>query len=59
MNNIVQNSLDQIEAALNALVDSLTSYNPSITAATNLLLADDELTDRLDQCEYSILDPSK
>lgn len=50
MNAILQAQLDRIETALNTLVDSITSYNPSISAIHELLSADDSLTEGLDQC---------
>lgn len=43
MNQIIQNRLDRIDASLSALIDSISSYNPSIPAAQDLLTADDEL----------------
>ena len=49
MNAILQGQLDRVEAALNTLVDSITSYNPSVPAAIDLLSADDELTRGLEQ----------
>lgn len=44
MNSIIQGQLDRVDAALNTLIDSIASYNPSIAAAKDLLAADDELT---------------
>ncbi|MCJ1477399.1 hypothetical protein MMC13_006070 [Lambiella insularis] len=49
MNAILQAQLDRVETALNTLVDSITSYNPSIPAVHELLSADDALTEGLDQ----------
>ncbi|KAI9877964.1 MAG: hypothetical protein M1830_002332 [Pleopsidium flavum] len=49
MNAILQAQLDRVETALTTLVESITSYNPSITAASDLLSADDELTKGLEQ----------
>ncbi|KAL8905465.1 MAG: hypothetical protein Q9207_002618 [Kuettlingeria erythrocarpa] len=43
MNAIVQSQLDRVELALNALVSSIESYNPSVPAAVDLLAADTEL----------------
>ncbi|KAL9602642.1 MAG: hypothetical protein Q9179_002473 [Wetmoreana sp. 5 TL-2023] len=43
MNVIIQGQLDRIETALNALVTSIESYNPSVPAAIDLLAADSEL----------------
>ncbi|MCJ1364854.1 hypothetical protein MMC16_003971 [Acarospora aff. strigata] len=49
MNDILQSQLDRVETALNTLIDSITSYNPSIPAAIDLLSADDDLTKGLEQ----------
>lgn len=43
MNVIIQGQLDRVEAALNTLVSSIESYNPSVPAAIDLLAADTEL----------------
>lgn len=43
MNAAIQGQLDRIETALNALVASIESYNPSVPAAIDLLAADTEL----------------
>ncbi|KAF2147339.1 uncharacterized protein K452DRAFT_282345 [Aplosporella prunicola CBS 121167] len=39
----------RVEAALNALIDSITSYNPSHQAVLDLLAADDDLSRGLEQ----------
>ncbi len=49
MNDIIQAQLDRVETALNSLVDSITSYNPSVPAAVDLLSADNDLTKGLEQ----------
>ena len=51
MNAVIQSQLDRVEAALNTLIDSITSYNPSINAAADLLAADDELNNGVQQCK--------
>ncbi|KAL8864686.1 MAG: hypothetical protein Q9174_007259 [Haloplaca sp. 1 TL-2023] len=43
MNAIIQKQLDRIDTALNALVSSIESYNPSVPAAVDLLAADGDL----------------
>ena len=43
MNTIIQGQLDRVDIALNTLVESIASYNPSIPAANKLLAADDDL----------------
>ena len=49
MDEILQRQLDRLESALATLTDSISSYNPSIPAAQNLLAADDELQQGLQQ----------
>ncbi|CAF9905078.1 MAG: hypothetical protein HETSPECPRED_004865 [Heterodermia speciosa] len=44
MNRIIQDQLDHVDTALNTLIESIASYNPSVAAANDLLAADDELT---------------
>ncbi|KAI9717959.1 MAG: hypothetical protein M1828_007051 [Chrysothrix sp. TS-e1954] len=60
MNARLQERFDRVESALDTLVDSITSYNPSVPAAASLLAADDDLTRGLDelskhQSNYSLL----
>ena len=50
MNTIIQAQLDRVETALNSLIDSIASYNPSIPAANALLAADDDLSKGLKLC---------
>ena len=50
MNTIIEAQLDRVETALNTLVESIASYNPSIPAASALLSADDDLNNGLKQC---------
>lgn len=49
MNDIIQTQLDRVETALTQLIDSISSYNPSIPATSALLIADDELKQGLQQ----------
>ena len=49
MNAIIQNQLDRVEAALNTLVSSIESYNPSVPTAIDLLAADTELQNGVKQ----------
>lgn len=49
MNTVIQAQLDRVETALNTLIESIASYNPSIPAANALLAADDDLDKRLKQ----------
>src|SRR4051812_19987227 len=50
MDTLVQKQLDRIEAALTTLIESITSFNPSLPAAQDLLDADSDLTLALDKC---------
>ncbi|KAI4159826.1 MAG: hypothetical protein LQ342_006244 [Letrouitia transgressa] len=43
MNNALQSQLSRVESALNTLITSIESYNPSVPAALDLLSADSEL----------------
>ncbi|KAI4157076.1 MAG: hypothetical protein L6R39_000790 [Caloplaca ligustica] len=49
MNAIIQTQLDRVEAALNILISSIESYNPSIPAALDLLAADTDLQKGVEQ----------
>ncbi|KAI4250874.1 MAG: hypothetical protein LQ352_005200 [Teloschistes flavicans] len=49
MNVIIQNQLDRIETALNTLITSIESYNPSVPAAIDLLAADTALQEGVKQ----------
>lgn len=49
MNEEIQAQFDRVETALNTLIDSITSYNPSPSAAVSLVTADDELTKGLEK----------
>lgn len=52
MNVIVQKSFDNLEASLAALIESVSSYNPSPAAAITVVNADDALTASLEQCMF-------
>lgn len=54
MNTIIHVQLDRVETALNTLIESIASYNPSIPAANALLAADDDLIKGLKQRMYKI-----
>lgn len=54
MKSIIQAQLDRVESALNTLIESIASYNPSIPAANALLAADDDLNKGLKQCMNNI-----
>ncbi|KAF2426229.1 hypothetical protein EJ08DRAFT_736555 [Tothia fuscella] len=49
MDAILDERFQGLETALNALIESITTYNPTITASTNLTTAEDNLTDSLNQ----------
>lgn len=44
-----QTKFQRLEQALNTLVESVAAYNPSVTAADELVAADDELNKSLEQ----------
>ena len=54
MNSLLQTQFTRVEAALSTLVDSISSYNPSPSAAYNLVAADDALNASLEQCTSEI-----
>ena len=43
MDKLLGSQLTRVETALTTLVDSIASYNPSLTAAQELVSAEDEL----------------
>ena len=45
MDTFLLERLDHVEKALNKAIDSISSYNPSVPAAAELLHADDQLTE--------------
>ena len=51
MDAILEDHLSRVETALNALLDSITLYNPSPAAAGDLLAADEGLSGQLRVCE--------
>lgn len=50
MDAILGERFQRVEAALNMLIDSITSYNPSLQAAKDLVAADDYFSEGLEQC---------
>lgn len=48
MEELLQKKFDGLEAALNKLLESITTYNPSIPAAQELLAADTDLNEGLE-----------
>lgn len=49
MNAALQAQLTRLEGALSTLTESISAYNPSSTAAQELVQADDALSTGLDQ----------
>jgi hypothetical protein len=49
MDDILNEQFERVERALTTLVDSIAAYNPSTQAAVDLVAADDELSEGLDQ----------
>lgn len=54
MEAVLQSQLDRVETALTTLIESIASYNPSISAANDLLAADDELNKGVEQRTKSL-----
>jgi hypothetical protein len=53
MEEILDERFQRLETALNVLIESITTYNPSVSAAVDLIAADDNLSEGLDQRESS------
>jgi len=51
MLSILQTRYQRVEKALDTLLDSITAYNPSITAAEELVAADDAISEGLEERE--------
>lgn len=49
MEDVLNEQFERVEKALTTLVDSIAAYNPATQAAVDLLAADDELSQGLDQ----------
>jgi hypothetical protein len=49
MDAVLQSQFERVEAAMSALVDSIATFNPSPQAALDLVAADDELSNGLEQ----------
>lgn len=48
MDRIMDAQFQRIESALNTLIESIAAYNPSPSAALDLVAADDTLSESLD-----------
>lgn len=53
MDALLQAHFARVETALGTLVESIATYNPSTQAALDLVTADDELSEGLDQRAHS------
>lgn len=51
MDALLEERFQRMETALNTLIDSITTYNPSVQAAEDLVAADDEFSKGLEQCK--------
>ena len=49
MDDILNEQFERVEKALTTLVDSIAAYNQATQAAVDLVAADDELSEGLDQ----------
>ncbi|KAF2027218.1 mediator of RNA polymerase II transcription subunit 4 [Setomelanomma holmii] len=52
MESVLSSQFERVEKALSTLVDSIAAYNPSPQAALDLVAADDELSQGLDQLAW-------
>lgn len=53
MLSTLQTRYQRVETALNALVESLSAYNPSLSGLDELLAADEEVGKGLEQCRIA------
>jgi hypothetical protein len=50
MDNLIDQRFERVEKALATLITSISTYNPSIPHANDLVAADAELSQGLEQC---------
>jgi hypothetical protein len=50
MDKLIDSRFERVENALAKLIHSISAYNPSPALATDLVTADAELSEGLDQC---------
>src|SRR6266480_4024260 len=55
MDTVLQKQLDRLEIALTKLLDSITTYNPSLPAAHDLLAVEEDLSKGLEQRKFPII----
>jgi hypothetical protein len=55
MNEIIDGRFERVENALAKLINSISAYNPSPALATDLVTADAELSQGLEQCVPCLL----
>jgi hypothetical protein len=53
MDKVIDNRFERVENALAKLINSISTYNPSPTLATDLITADADLSQGLEQCEFA------
>lgn len=46
--------LERVEKALGTLIESISKYNPSLSQAHDVVQADAELSNGLEECEYHL-----
>lgn len=54
MEEVLEDRFQRVDTALNTLIESVTRANPSVSAAHDLVAADDSLSEGLEQREYSL-----
>jgi hypothetical protein len=55
MDKIIDNQFSRVEKALSTLINSIATYNPNPNFATELVAADEELSQGLKLCASSSL----
>lgn len=53
MDDLLDNRFERVEKALATLITSISTYNPAPALANDLVAADAELSEGLEQCELA------
>jgi len=53
MDKVIDSRFERVESALAKLINSISLYNPSPSLATDLVSADAELSQGLEQCQFN------
>jgi hypothetical protein len=57
MDKLLDNRFEKVEKALATLITSISTYNPTPVLANNLVAADAELSEGLEQCKFPLPPP--